>query len=131
MLIIDVKNARAAAWHASYGAVPLNDKPLTLILPLATPERELGGAGQFLDVHLAMSLALGVRSVGSLRSLPRSFGDLRVDNRVAADGGDFSAALPRNRDRGRCYCPTIAGRSMPENQNWTPSCSPMLLPRLV
>ena len=34
-LLIDAKNARVAAWYASYGALPLVDAPLTLILPLA------------------------------------------------------------------------------------------------
>ncbi|AMK24702.1 GNAT family N-acetyltransferase [Rhizorhabdus wittichii DC-6] len=46
MLIIDAKNERAAAWYASYGAITLHDKPLTLILPFATLERELRSAGQ-------------------------------------------------------------------------------------
>lgn len=35
-MLIDAKNARAAAWYASYGALPLLDAPLTLLLPLAT-----------------------------------------------------------------------------------------------
>ena len=35
-LVIDAKSNRAAAWYASFGAVPLLDAPLTLILPLAT-----------------------------------------------------------------------------------------------
>jgi GNAT superfamily N-acetyltransferase len=34
-LLIDAKNERAAAWYASYGAVPLLDAPLSLVLPLA------------------------------------------------------------------------------------------------
>jgi len=46
MLIIDAKNERAANWYASYGAVPLNDKPLTLALSLSTLERELKAADQ-------------------------------------------------------------------------------------
>ncbi|HLY57468.1 MAG TPA: GNAT family N-acetyltransferase [Stellaceae bacterium] len=46
MLIIDAKNARAAAWYASYGAVPLHDAALTLVLPLATLEAELKRAGK-------------------------------------------------------------------------------------
>ena len=46
MLIIDAKNERAAKWYASYGAVPLNDKPLTLALSFATLERELKAADQ-------------------------------------------------------------------------------------
>lgn len=35
-ILIDAKNERAAAWYASYGAVPLLDTPLSLVLPLAT-----------------------------------------------------------------------------------------------
>ncbi len=35
ILIIDAKNDRAAAWYASYGAVPLPDAERTLVLPLA------------------------------------------------------------------------------------------------
>jgi len=46
MLIIDAKNERAANWYASYGAVPLNDKPLTLVLSFFTLEQELKAADQ-------------------------------------------------------------------------------------
>lgn len=46
LLIIDAKNARAAGWYASYGAVPLNDRPLTLVMSLATFAAELKNAGQ-------------------------------------------------------------------------------------
>jgi GNAT superfamily N-acetyltransferase len=35
-LVIDAKSARATAWYAEFGAVPLDDAPLTLMLPLAT-----------------------------------------------------------------------------------------------
>jgi hypothetical protein len=35
-LVIDAKSDRAATWYASFGAVPLADTALTLILPLAT-----------------------------------------------------------------------------------------------
>lgn len=35
-LVIDAKSDRAAAWYASFGAIPLDDTPLTLVLPLAT-----------------------------------------------------------------------------------------------
>jgi len=35
-LLIDAKNERAARWYESYGALPLLDAPLSLILPLAT-----------------------------------------------------------------------------------------------
>lgn len=41
VLVIDAKNERVAAWYASYGAVPLLDAPLTLLLPLATIEAAL------------------------------------------------------------------------------------------
>lgn len=33
-LLIDAKNKQVAAWYASYGALPLLDAPLTLLLPL-------------------------------------------------------------------------------------------------
>lgn len=36
LLIIDAKNERAAGWYASYGAEPLQGRPLTLVMPLAT-----------------------------------------------------------------------------------------------
>lgn len=38
VLVIDAKNEKVAAWYASYGAVPLLDALLTLLLPLATIE---------------------------------------------------------------------------------------------
>jgi GNAT superfamily N-acetyltransferase len=40
-LLIDAKNERVASWYASYGAVPLLDARLTLLLPLATIEAAL------------------------------------------------------------------------------------------
>lgn len=40
-LLIDAKHTRAAQWYASYGAVPLLDAPLTLLLPLRTIEEAL------------------------------------------------------------------------------------------
>jgi hypothetical protein len=46
LLIIDAKNERAAKWYASYGAVPLNNRPLTLVMSLATFAAELKAAGQ-------------------------------------------------------------------------------------
>lgn len=46
VLIIDAKNERAARWYASYGAVPLNNKPLTLVMSLATFAADLKAAGQ-------------------------------------------------------------------------------------
>lgn len=41
VLVIDAKNERVARWYASYGAVPLLDAPLTLLLPLATIDAAL------------------------------------------------------------------------------------------
>jgi GNAT superfamily N-acetyltransferase len=35
-LLIDAKNESAAHWYESYGALPLLDAPLSLVLPLAT-----------------------------------------------------------------------------------------------
>jgi GNAT superfamily N-acetyltransferase len=36
VLIIDAKNESVAGWYAGYGAVPMLDSPLSLLLPLAT-----------------------------------------------------------------------------------------------
>ncbi len=47
VLMIDAKNERVAGWYASYGAVPLLDAPLTLLLPLATVEAALRKAGKY------------------------------------------------------------------------------------
>ena len=46
VLVIDAKNEEVARWYASYGAVPLLDAPLTLLLPLATIEAALKKAGK-------------------------------------------------------------------------------------
>jgi hypothetical protein len=46
VLIIDAKNDRAARWYASYGAVPLSGKPLTLVMSLASFAADLQAAGQ-------------------------------------------------------------------------------------
>ena len=46
VLVIDAKNARVARWYSSYGAVPLLDAPLCLLLPLATIEAALKTAGK-------------------------------------------------------------------------------------
>jgi len=46
VLVIDAKNERVAEWYAGYGAVPLLDAPLTLLLPLATVEAALRKAGK-------------------------------------------------------------------------------------
>ena len=47
VLVIDAKNERVAGWYASYGALPLLDAPLTLLLPLATIEVALKKAGKY------------------------------------------------------------------------------------
>ena len=47
VLVIDAKNERVAEWYASYGAVPLLDAPLSLLLPLATIETALKRAGKY------------------------------------------------------------------------------------
>ena len=49
-MLIDAKNARVAAWYASYGALPLLDTPLSL-LPLTTVEAALKAARK-LSSHL-------------------------------------------------------------------------------
>ena len=46
VLIIDAKNDRAARWYASYGAVPLHNRPLTLLMSLASFAADLKAAGQ-------------------------------------------------------------------------------------
>lgn len=46
VLIIDAKNDRAVRWYAGYGAVPLKDRPLTLVMALATFADQLRAAGQ-------------------------------------------------------------------------------------
>ena len=45
-LLIDAKNEGVAAWYAGYGAVALEDSPLTLLLPLATIAAALQAAGR-------------------------------------------------------------------------------------
>ena len=45
-LLIDAKNERVANWYKSYGAIPLPDAPLCLVLPLATVQDALQRAGQ-------------------------------------------------------------------------------------
>src|SRR5215472_17928625 len=46
LLIIDAKNDRAAKWYIKYGAALLNNKPLTLVMSLATFAADLKAAGQ-------------------------------------------------------------------------------------
>jgi GNAT superfamily N-acetyltransferase len=45
-LLIDAKNERVAKWYASYGAVPLADAPLSLLLPLSTVQAALEASGK-------------------------------------------------------------------------------------
>lgn len=45
-LLIDAKNEKVAGWYASYGAIPLADAPLSLLLPLATIQAVLKSAGK-------------------------------------------------------------------------------------
>ncbi len=40
-LLIDAKNKDIAQWYASYGALPLLDKPLSLLLPMSTIKKTL------------------------------------------------------------------------------------------
>jgi hypothetical protein len=47
VLVIDAKNERVAGWYTSYGAVPLLDAPLSLLLPVATIEAALKKAGKY------------------------------------------------------------------------------------
>jgi hypothetical protein len=49
VLVIDAKNESVAGWYASYGAVPLLDAPLTLLLPLATVEAALKKSGKLAE----------------------------------------------------------------------------------
>jgi GNAT superfamily N-acetyltransferase len=46
VLVIDAKNEGVARWYGSYGAVPLRDAPLTLMLPLGTVGAALRKAGR-------------------------------------------------------------------------------------
>jgi GNAT superfamily N-acetyltransferase len=48
VLVIDAKNERVAGWHRSFGALPLVDAPLSLLLPLATIKAALIAAGKWL-----------------------------------------------------------------------------------
>lgn len=46
-LLIAAKNERVAKWYASYGAVPLLDTPLSLLLPFKTIHAALTAADHF------------------------------------------------------------------------------------
>ena len=45
-LLIDAKNEQIAKWYAGYGAVPLLDQPLSLLLPLKSIHAALSAAGK-------------------------------------------------------------------------------------
>ena len=45
LIIIDAKNERAAKWYAGYGAEPLRDQPLSLVMPLAIFAADLKAKG--------------------------------------------------------------------------------------
>lgn len=45
-LLIDAKNERVAQWYAGYGAIPLLDAPLSLLLPFKTIHAALAAAGK-------------------------------------------------------------------------------------
>lgn len=47
VLVIDAKNEKVASWYEGFGAVPMLDEPLTLLLPLATIEAALKRAGNY------------------------------------------------------------------------------------
>lgn len=42
-LLIDAKHEQAAHWYESYGAVRLDDAPLSLVLPFATLAAAISG----------------------------------------------------------------------------------------
>lgn len=48
-MIIDAKDEAAAAWYRSYGAVPLSDSPLSLVLPYGMLQAALRAAGKSLE----------------------------------------------------------------------------------
>ncbi|MEZ4658935.1 MAG: hypothetical protein R2911_15320 [Caldilineaceae bacterium] len=45
-LLIDAKNEAVAGWYAGYGALPLLDSPLSLLLSLTTIKTALGAVGK-------------------------------------------------------------------------------------
>jgi len=46
LMFIDAKNERVAAWYRSYGALGLDDRPLSLFLPLASFDAALRLGGK-------------------------------------------------------------------------------------
>jgi hypothetical protein len=69
VLVVDARNHRAAAWYASYGAVPL-DAPLSLLQPLATIEPALKKSWEILRAA-ASNPGLRVLSQNCSSALPR------------------------------------------------------------
>ncbi len=45
LMIIDARNDRTARWYSRFGAEPLRDRPLTLVVPLATFAAALRASG--------------------------------------------------------------------------------------
>ena len=45
-LLIDAKNEQVSRWYAGFGAIPLLDEPLSLLLPLKTIHTALAAAGK-------------------------------------------------------------------------------------
>jgi hypothetical protein len=43
-LLIDAKSDRAAQWYEGFGALRLEDAPLSLVLPLSTIAQAMAGA---------------------------------------------------------------------------------------
>jgi subtilisin family serine protease len=43
-IVIDANNDGVARWYQTYGAIAMQDAPLTLVLPLATVAAALKGA---------------------------------------------------------------------------------------
>jgi hypothetical protein len=43
-LLIDAKSDRAAQWYEGFGAIRLEDAPLSLVLPLSTIAQAMAGA---------------------------------------------------------------------------------------
>lgn len=54
-LLIDAKNEQAAKWYASYGALPLIDSPLSLVLPFKTIYTALDVAGKLYPTPQGLS----------------------------------------------------------------------------
>ena len=46
-LLIDARNEKVAGWYVDYGALPLADTSLSLLLPLAIIQAALKSAGKY------------------------------------------------------------------------------------